>query len=404
MLDKQGDSKDEFKAHYESTAPAFRFILMAVAIVLIGSTPLFDTTLLNVPDGFRQFSRWMQFGIQIPTILLALACAWFRPLRRWSAPVLLVATLATAAALCAQHVVGARYGFHVPHEFSVMALAATCLLGRLRQPYFLPWATLTMIAVTSVELVAFDLSAAAIYNVISMWMLFAIAAVAGLTFERYAYDNWQQRMLLQSQASRDWLTGLPNRRHFEESLATLMRLASREKRTISMVALDVDHFKLFNDRYGHPAGDDCLKRIGRWISDSMRRPNDFCGRIGGEEFAAVWYDAKPDVAPALAEQLRAGIAELGIEHKSPTGRNVVTCSAGFAQVIAPESEDSAAEALKSLYDRADRALYQAKRSGRDCMVQSGDLVLARNRFAKAANHAAEPKSDGADTGEQVEGR
>ena len=395
---EESRSSELFKKHYEDRSLVPRLTLIAAAILLIGATPFYDSAVLGVPEAFRQFSRWMQFGVQIPPILLALFCTWYRPMRPWSAPVLMFAAMATAGGLCAQHVVAPRHGFHVPHDFAALALAATCLLGRLRLSFFLPWAGLAMIAISAAELYFFKMSSAAIYDVISMWMLLGLAVVAAQTFENFAFDNWRQQAQLESQATRDWLTGLPNRRHFDSTLATLMRMAAREKRSLALVLLDVDHFKLFNDRYGHPAGDEALRLIGRWLDESLRRPNDFCARVGGEEFAAVWYDANPEAAPAMAEQLRMGISKLGIEHRSPTGRNVVTCSAGFVQVAPPESETQAVAAVKSLYDHADQALYQAKRSGRDCLVQYGDLVLGRPRAAptvevKPAAEEAEPDAD-----------
>ena len=109
--------------------------------------------------------------------------------------------------------------------------------------------------------------------------------------------------------------------------------------------------------------------------------NDFCARVGGEEFAAVWFDARSDIAPALADQMRASVADLNIEHLSAVGTSVVTCSAGFAQVCAIGGEEAAEAAVSELYEQADRALYEAKRAGRNRMAHFGETAKKRSGAA-----------------------
>jgi diguanylate cyclase (GGDEF)-like protein len=157
----------------------------------------------------------------------------------------------------------------------------------------------------------------------------------------------------------DGLTGIPNRRLFDEYIAREWRRARRNSSSISMMMCDVDHFKLFNDTYGHQAGDDCLRQVAQAIQKIMERGADIAARYGGEEFAVVLPETPIGGALFLAEKVRHAIHELHIPHSaSATGQ--VSMSIGIASMVPGEN---------SLHDEliraADQALYQAKHDGRD---------------------------------------
>lgn len=369
------DEEIQFRADYESAARRSRLTLHVLGASLIGMTPFYDRFLLQIPESFVTFSRLMEFGVAIPAILFAAFMTWSPSLRRWSAPATVLALMAVVMALGFQQVIGPAHGFHVPHDFAALAIAGTCLLGRLRLAYLMPWASVLMVIVSIMQLHGFGYSSGAFYDVISMWMLFLIAAIAAYMLEYSARENWRQKRKLEEQAAHDALTGLPNRRYFDSTFVHLIRQASREQKNVALMILDVDHFKNYNDRYGHPAGDDCLRRIGRSLAEAMRRPQDFSARIGGEEFAVVWFDASSSAAPALAESVRAGISGLGIPHAASPTSAVVSASGGLVQVCSPSTEQAATEVAADLILRADRALYQAKRGGRDRLVDADDPRL-----------------------------
>ena len=156
---------------------------------------------------------------------------------------------------------------------------------------------------------------------------------------------------LHDQATKDVLTGIANRRHFRAE----MERAFAQHPQIALIALDVDHFKSINDRFGHPAGDKVLSAVGGCLRQHCAAPN-LAGRIGGEEFAILLPAAHQD-ALALAEQLRASIEAMPLEDE---GRDIsVTASFGVAS---RRADDANADAI---YSRADGALYEAKRSGRN---------------------------------------
>jgi diguanylate cyclase (GGDEF)-like protein len=173
---------------------------------------------------------------------------------------------------------------------------------------------------------------------------------------------------LQILSLEDSLTGLGNRRQFDLSLIQAYRRGVRHQSAMALIMIDVDHFKSFNDLYGHPLGDECLRKIGRALRESLGRPNDVAARYGGEEFAVVLSETDTTGALIVAERIRAGIEALSIPHTgNPAG--CVTISLGVAASL-PQDQDSGATALVKA---ADLALYAAKACGRN-RVQAEVLV------------------------------
>ncbi len=172
--------------------------------------------------------------------------------------------------------------------------------------------------------------------------------------------------LLRVQALQDPLTGIANRRRFDEALGMEFRRAQRLAAPLSILMIDIDHFKSFNDTYGHPAGDSCLRAVARRIEAQLGRPGDLLGRYGGEEFGCVLPGVDPDGALTVAEQIRAAVEELQVVNAdSPHG--ILTVSIGVATIDPPRGDEGPAEYVEA----ADMALYQAKHSGRNtvCVAQ-----------------------------------
>lgn len=161
--------------------------------------------------------------------------------------------------------------------------------------------------------------------------------------------------------SQDGLTGLANRRHFDETMLREWRRAARYKRPLSLALVDVDHFKQFNDTYGHLGGDECLKSVASALLAVSRRPSDLVARYGGEEFALVLPETDIVGAQRVAEGLCESIRALKLPH-SRAQSGVVTISVGAASVL-PGS--GAALGPQDLIAEADQALYAAKSGGRD---------------------------------------
>ena len=168
-----------------------------------------------------------------------------------------------------------------------------------------------------------------------------------------------QNAALERLAHTDGLTGLHNRRHLDERMAAEIARAAREGTSLSLIMMDVDFFKRYNDRYGHAAGDDCLRTVARVLAATVNRPADLAARFGGEEFAVLLPNTTAEGARQLAEAICRGVHATGLEHGA-SDFGTVTISAGVATAI-PAPGDEA----RMLVEKADAALYQAKEAGRN---------------------------------------
>lgn len=177
-----------------------------------------------------------------------------------------------------------------------------------------------------------------------------------------ALANLRLREVLRGQSIRDPLTGLFNRRFMEESLERELRRADRGKQQLALLMLDIDHFKCFNDTFGHQAGDALLRALGNLLKETTRGQDVAC-RYGGEEFAFVLAGASLDAARKRAELLREEIKQLNVRHGGQL-LGAVTLSIGIA--VFPESGENPGQLLKA----ADEALYRAKEEGRDRVIST----------------------------------
>lgn len=160
---------------------------------------------------------------------------------------------------------------------------------------------------------------------------------------------------VQLQAKTDPLTHLNNRRAFDETLQKELKRAKRNHHPVSLLILDIDYFKEFNDYYGHPEGDIALQDIARLVLNACPRENDFIARIGGDEFVIILPHTNKVGAQVIAERILNSIRELKIEHKASLGIEYLTLSIGSKSIELGDSYN-----VKELYSLADKALYKAK--------------------------------------------
>ncbi|MBC8130817.1 MAG: PAS domain-containing protein [Rhizobiaceae bacterium] len=174
-------------------------------------------------------------------------------------------------------------------------------------------------------------------------------------------DELEKAVLrLNALANSDGLTGLANRRRFDETLEKELARAARTGSSVSLLLADVDNFKAYNDTYGHPAGDACLRTVAEVLANVFRRPGDVAARYGGEEFAAILPDTDKEGALAVAEMFRTRVAASAMEHRK-SGYGVVTVSIGVVAIVPTPGVTSPGDVLEA----ADSALYAAKGSGRN---------------------------------------
>ncbi len=178
----------------------------------------------------------------------------------------------------------------------------------------------------------------------------------------------RHRDMLEHLSALDGLTGIPNRRRFDEFLEQEWKRAVREASYLSLIMIDIDYFKKFNDNYGHCAGDDCLRKVAITLSESVSRPSDLVARYGGEEFAAILPKTDREGTVFVADTMRKRIESLRIPHSYSKTGIYLTVSLGTATII-----PSLHTTPSTLINGSDRALYEAKRSGRN-QLKSLDLT------------------------------
>lgn len=234
---------------------------------------------------------------------------------------------------------------------------------------------------------------------ISSWIMLVLAAVYGITVSslgvravvdaaivlaaaivlgRYSQEKTRYQVRVRDElrertisSEHDALTGLMNRRGLARRVSLLWSYCSRMHAMVGVIAIDVDFFKKYNDKFGHPEGDKCLKKVAAAIKDSAQRGSDITARTGGEEFLVFVQDMSEEEMVELALKIRGGIAELQIPHAYAGVSKHVTVSMGIAYTY-PNSENN----FKKLYEEADQALYTAKENGRNCIV-CRNLVYGR---------------------------
>ena len=191
-------------------------------------------------------------------------------------------------------------------------------------------------------------------------LIAVVETLRDITAQKTAQDE------LQRLATRDGLTSVANRRSFDDMLNMEWRRASRESRALSLLMVDVDFFKRFNDTYGHQGGDECLRQVAAAMSGVVKRASDAVARYGGEEFAILLPATEPDGALIVAERIRAAVTALRLPHSGSEVADHVTVSIGVASI-----QVTGNGVPSSLVAAADAALYRAKHTGRNRVVQAG---------------------------------
>lgn len=230
-----------------------------------------------------------------------------------------------------------------------------------------------------------------VHAAIAFLLLCFLGVVGGKLVAHINRREVDQRRLLKSEADlsalnarlevlarEDGLTRLPNRREFDIALSAEMQRSTRNGQPVSLIMIDIDHFKAYNDTYGHLQGDECLRTVAAELRRQVTRPGDLVARYGGEEFVVLLPSTTSAGAKAVAERIRQAIHRCRIPHEA-SAMKFVTASFGVADTTFPNNTESSA-----LINAADSALYCAKAGGRD-------MVCADGESAKVISHIAEPE-------------
>lgn len=305
-------------------------------------------------------------GVRLAVMLLLLLCAalvWQRKHVELLQPLSQVCILALGAG--AALVVGiAHHGDpDYPYEGLLLVSMAAYFVVGLRLGEALFCASVVLLVYVGAEWWAGLPPARLLNNLLFLLFGNLIGAIGCYLLEFKSREHFLVSRLMQVLAEHDSLTGLHNRRSFNRQFERLLRQARRAQQPLALLLCDIDHFKAYNDCYGHQAGDQALQRVGALLQDAARRPLDMAVRLGGEEFAVLLYDIASGEARKRAEVLRASLEQLNIAHARSDTARMLTLSIGVACILPGEVGE-----LAQLYESADRALYEAKAFGRNQVV------------------------------------
>jgi len=351
------------KSHLDRVAPRVR-AWQAALLAMVLVTSAYRLVLLG---GYGlNLETLLRMGVLLPASLAMVAAAWSRGyVARYLRTALfgsLVASVAVAALVAQLMAEGSG---------TALVFLSTFLFGSL---FLSGLMCFDAVLVAAVGLLAFG--AAGSFHGLGVLDLgydgALLALVAGVGawiacgVEASNRRFFLERGRLGDLAERDGLTALRNRRSFDEHLLRVWQQSLRDRSAIAVLLIDIDHFKSFNDGYGHQAGDACLRHVAQLVQGFARRPLDVAARYGGEELAIVLYQVSVEHAMAVAEQLRASVEAANIEHRDAPVRGQVTVSVGVSWLEAT-LERSPHEAVQL----ADQALYAAKLGGRNLVRFGG---------------------------------
>lgn len=370
-----------YREHHVVDVMNRRLVLIVSAMLMILVLPVLDRFLLHPPAEMLPHMRRIQWLVMLPSLLLAAvvtAIPRFRILSDWAG---MLAAMAVALGVIYHRHLAEQYGWSVPTEFIGATLAGVLLIGGLGFYRVLPVAAAIWGAFAISEFSLYGAGSEVHYRVYGMLTIAVICVVGGYLEEFSARTGWLRQQLLLQLSRRDSLTDLLNHRAFHERYEQSFSVALRDSRPLLVAVVDVDDFKGYNDRYGHAAGDACLRAVSEVLAQCARRGADLVGRVGGEEFAMAWYGIKPTDAEAALERLRMQVQALQIPHaENRSGAGVVTISIG-AHCAMPTASERPDRFLRI----ADERLYGAKDQGRNrvCMGRPSAAAKPALQLASA---------------------
>lgn len=372
------------RAHLaKNRAQISRNLMLGIGFV-IGFSALTHVVLPGAVHGPLDLIRLTVLG---PIFLIALILVHSRLYQRWYPIVCPYGAMLFGVGVVVLAVIAASQGISLIASVVLAMIYNYLMLGLA----FRPALSASLLVLVSYPIIATLAGLPASQRLVDVGVLLfsnAIGAIVCYSLERANRTNFLESQLLIETARRDGLTGIANRRTFDEHLDRVWAQAAREGRPLTLLMIDIDHFKSYNDRFGHQAGDECLRRVAWSLSSHARRPLDIAARYGGEEFAMVLYDASRQHAEDMARQIQAGIEALAIAHAaSPVSGKRLTVSIGIA-CVQPMSDRS----HYGFIQLADEALYAAKERGRNCIVimdkEYGELTTGSFRKEASAEAGA----------------
>jgi diguanylate cyclase (GGDEF)-like protein len=336
-----------------------------------------ETLLLG--EGLRRVPTMIHLGVMVPALLVALAASYSPRRHRLYPPVAMAAGAVIGLCVAIIQLIAASRGVSQLFPTVMLVTIYIYFMGSLLFYHSVAAnvlvATVYLSAGTALQLPGLEFG----FDAISLVAVNIFCASVAYMHEKTSRIRFLEAALLREMVARDGLTGIQNRRMFDAHIQQTWDQAVRDRLRIAVLLVDIDCFKDYNDRYGHQAGDECLRAVAVTLSQCARRPMDFVARYGGEEFAVVLNDATREYTAELLTRIQRSIAQLNIQHEASRVASRLTVSIGAAFVL-----PGANRTHEGLVQLADEALYSAKEQGRNRVVvmEAEYQSLRTGRFDK----------------------
>jgi diguanylate cyclase (GGDEF)-like protein len=321
----------------------------------------------------------------MPTLLLGLAASFSQQRHRIYPVFALISAAVLGLGVAATQIVAALGGMPILFPCMMLTITFIYFMGGLIFYHALAANIIVMFvylaAGTMLQLPGREFA----YDALAMIAANLFGATVVYMHEKTSRMRFLEACLLREMVARDGLTGIQNRRMFDQHIDRVWQQAVRDGERVAVLLADIDCFKDYNDRYGHQAGDECLRAVAVCLSQCARRPLDFVARYGGEEFAVILYEASREYVAEVLTRIQRSIAELNIPHEASRVASRLTVSIGAAFIL-----PSSARTHEGLIQLADEALYSAKEQGRNRVVvmEAEYHTLRTGRFEKRRGPSA----------------
>ena len=352
------DMEAEYVAQYFKRNIVKQRLALCISATLVLLLTPFDLEVLSGgPETFYLVTRFMAL---LPILIIAFAFT-YNPMAQKHFQTMAF-TMVLAIGLTSNMFVAYAnsMGQPMPSEILILIIFIGFLLAGMRFRQSLTCAVVLFSSYFLLALFYMPMHFQIMHDLIFIFSSCLIGGATAFTLEYQTRLGFLQKGALRSAAKIDPLTHLLNRGAINQQLDLIMDLAYREQKFVTLVLLDVDYFKNYNDSYGHIKGDNCLIKVAKELSKGCRRSLDFAGRYGGEEFILAWYDTKPEEMIDLSEQIANNIRKLNIPHDKSKVSNLISLSGGMVSGIPSATINS-----QVLIQHADDLLYASKNQGRN---------------------------------------
>jgi diguanylate cyclase (GGDEF)-like protein len=372
-----GELEPEFRrTHLDEHVVYTRVNLGLAAIISIAFSAM-DSAVLG-----RELNRipsMINMWVIIPALLALLAASFSGQRHRIYPPFAMILATVLGLGAAAIQIIAALGGMPILFPCVMLAITFIYFMGSLIFYHAVAANAIVMFvylaAGTMLQLPGHEFA----FDALAMIAANLFGATVVYMHEKTSRMRFLEACLLREMVARDGLTGIQNRRMFDQHILRVWQQAVREGERVAVLLADIDCFKDYNDRYGHQAGDECLRAVALCLSQCARRPLDFVARYGGEEFAVILYEASREYVAEVLTRIQRSIAELNIPHEASRVASRLTVSIGAAFIL-----PSSARTPEGLIQLADEALYSAKEQGRNRVVvmEAEYHTMTTGRFEK----------------------